>query len=201
MMLRRVNSALFEAPSGARIQVVVEAQDNNGVNDARFQYAGQILPRESILGLPGCSFTVAAVSRRFQAGVVFDPNAPAKARYDLLEVENGVKLDLQKSVKSSDSSPLIAFALDPRRLAVAASRGAGAAPVGPTPAAAAAPARRRAAGKKKVAKKRSPRKRAAGVKRVAKKTTARKTTAKKRARKTTARKQVAKRKNSPRRRR
>ncbi len=74
-MLRRVNAALFEAPPGALIRVVVEAQGNNGVNDARFEYGGQILPRETILGLPGCSFTVADFSERLEAVVVFDPGA------------------------------------------------------------------------------------------------------------------------------
>jgi hypothetical protein len=112
-MLRRVNSALFEAPLGARIQVVAEAQSNNGVNDARFEYAGQILPRETILGLPGCSFTVAASSERLEAGVVFDSGAPGGARYDLFEVENGVKSNLKKFVRSSDGSILISFAIDP----------------------------------------------------------------------------------------
>ena len=53
-MLRRVNAALFEAPAGARIEVVAQSQNNNGVNDARFEYAGRILPRETIQGLPGC---------------------------------------------------------------------------------------------------------------------------------------------------
>jgi hypothetical protein len=112
-MLRRVNGALFEAPLGARIQVVAEAQSNNGVNDARFEYAGQILPRQTILGLPGCSFTVAASSERLEAGVVFDPGAPGAARYDLFEVENGVKSNLKKFVRSSDGSILISFAIDP----------------------------------------------------------------------------------------
>ena len=117
-MLRRVNAALFEAPPGAVIQVVADAQGNNGVNDARFEYAGQILPRVTILGLPGCSFTVADFSERLEAVVVFDPAAPASARYDLFEVENGVKSDLQKSTKHSDSSPLISFTIDPIFVAV-----------------------------------------------------------------------------------
>lgn len=119
-MLRRVNAALFEAPPGAAIQVVAEALGNNGVNDARFEYAGQILPRLMILGLPGCSFFVADVSERLEAVVVFDPAAPGSARYDLFEVENGVKTDLQKSTKHSDSAPLISFTIDPVFVAIRA---------------------------------------------------------------------------------
>lgn len=119
-MLRRVNPALFEAPRGARVQVVVESQGNNGVNDATFEYGGDRLPRETILGLPGCSFTVAG-ARRLEAGVVFDPGAPGSARYDMFEVENGVRSDLNKSVEHSRSAPLIAFTIDP---VAAATRGA-----------------------------------------------------------------------------
>src|SRR6266498_4898908 len=37
-MLRRINAALFEAPAGARIEIVAESQNNNGVTDARFEY-------------------------------------------------------------------------------------------------------------------------------------------------------------------
>jgi len=112
-MLRRVNSALFRAPAGARIQVVTQAQGNNGVNDARFEYAQQILPRETILGLPGCSFTVAGTSEGLEAVVVFDPAAPGTARYDLFEVENGIANALQKSVTAANASPLIGFTIDP----------------------------------------------------------------------------------------
>ena len=112
-MLRRVNAALFEAPVGARIQVVAVAQENNGVNDARFEYAGQILPRETIQGLPGCSFTVADAREGLEAAVVFDPAAPGSARYDLFEVENGAMLDLHKSTRHSDFSPLISFTIKP----------------------------------------------------------------------------------------
>jgi hypothetical protein len=146
-MLRRVNAALFEAPAGAPIQVVAEAQGNNGVSDARFEYAGQILPRETILGLPGCSFTVTDFSEGLQAVVVFDPAAPGSARYDLFEIENGVKSALHKSVKHSESSPLISFTIDPVPLAAA------------EPARAAAPRLPRAG--KKAAKRKATRKKAA----------------------------------------
>jgi hypothetical protein len=158
-MLRRVNAALFEAPPGAVIQVVAEAQGNSGVNDARFEYAGQILPRAMILGLPGCSFTVADLSERLEAVVVFDPGAPGSARYDLFEVENGVKSALQKSTKHSDSTPLISFTIDPVFVAV-----------GSRPRSAAPRSIRKAAPKK-------------ARKRTAKKKPARKTPAKKTARK------------------
>jgi len=117
-MLRRVNAALFEAPAGARIQVVAAAQENNGVNDARFEYAGQILPRETIQGLPGCSFTVADAREGLEAAVVFDPAAPGSARYDLFEIENGATLDLHKSTTHSDFSPLISFTIKPEPIEV-----------------------------------------------------------------------------------
>jgi hypothetical protein len=119
-MLRRVNAALFEAPAGATIQVVALAQGNNGVNDARFEYGGQILPRETIQGLPGCSFTVADSREGLEAAVVFDPAAPGSARYDLFEVENGATLDLHKSTRQSDFSPLISFTIRPEFIGVAA---------------------------------------------------------------------------------
>ena len=166
-MLRRVNAALFEAPPAARIQVVAEAQGNNGVNDARFEYAGRILPREKILGLPGCSFTVAGSSERLEAVVVFDPGAPRSARYDLFEVENGVKSALQKFTKRSESAPLISFTIDPVLLAVAppvprvavvrpstARRPVTATAVKPK-AATKKPAKKTAAAKKKAAKKKT----------------------------------------------
>jgi hypothetical protein len=119
-MLRRVHTALFEAPAGARIEIVVESQGNNGVNDARFEYAGRVLPRETILGLPGCSFTVENTSRILEAVVVFDTAAPGTARYDMFEVENGVKSDLQKSTRHSQSVPQIGFAIDPLPVAAVA---------------------------------------------------------------------------------
>ena len=117
-MLRRVNAALFEAPAGARIEVVAESQNNNGVNDARFEYAGRILAREIIQGLPGCSFIVEEAIAQLQAVVAFADTAPDIARYDLAEVENGVKSNLGKFTMKSDGSPLISFAIDP--IAVAA---------------------------------------------------------------------------------
>ena len=111
-MLERVSAALFRAPAGADIQIVAEAQNNNGVNAATFEYAGQPVAAESILNLPGCSFTVADATEDFEAGVVFDPAAPPTARYDLFEIENGVKRPLQKFVRNSDSLPVLAFTLE-----------------------------------------------------------------------------------------
>ena len=119
-MLRRVNAALFEAPAGARIQLVAESQNNNGVNDARFEYANAILPREVIMGRPGCSFTVGAATEQLESVVAFSITAPGSARYDLFEVENGVLMNLGKSVRNSGGAPLIAFAIDPTVLAVPA---------------------------------------------------------------------------------
>src|SRR6266498_1723287 len=112
-MLRRINAALFEAPAGARIEIVAESQNNNGVTDARFEYDGALLDREQILGLPGCSFTVAETHARLQAVVAFADSAPGTARYDLSEVENGVLSNLNKFTLKSDASPLIDFVIDP----------------------------------------------------------------------------------------
>ena len=187
-MLRRVNSALFEAPPGARIQVVAEAQGNNGVNDARFEYARQMLPRETILGLPGCSFTVAGSSQRLEAGVVFDPGASGAARYDLFEVENGVTSNLKKFVRQSDGSSLISFAIDPVLVAAGAPM-AGAPPAGAPTRMARRPTARKAAVKKAAKKKRPARKTAA--KKAARKTarkTLRKTTGRRR---TTAKRKMS----------
>jgi hypothetical protein len=153
-MLRRFNSALYEAPPGAQIQIVVEGQDNNGVEDARFQYGSDVLPREIILGLPGCSFTVDSSRKRLEAVVVFDPGAAGSARYDMFEVESGVKSALGKSVTNSSSAPLMAFAVDPvAALAAAAPIGMAAAGFA-RPIAGKAPKQRTAKKKKKtVAKK------------------------------------------------
>ena len=122
-MLRRITSALFEAPAGQQIQVVTQSQRNNGVNDARFEYAGNVLDREQIQGLPGCTFIVAATRERLQAVVAFDEDAPGDARYDLFEVESGSLSNLRKNVSKADGSPLIDFAIDAIAVAVAAGAG------------------------------------------------------------------------------
>jgi hypothetical protein len=152
LMLRRVNAALFEAPAGARIELVAESRNNNGVLDARFEYAGAVLPRETISGLPGCSFTVNRTSGRLQAVVAFDPGAPGNARYDLSEVENGVLSNLGKFTLKSDSSPLLDFVIDPvaAPLGMAPVTPGGSALAAPT-AVAPAPAEKRAAAKKRAA--------------------------------------------------
>lgn len=151
-MLRRVNAALFEAPAGARIEVVADSRNNNGVADARFEYAGAVLPRQTIAGLPGCSFTVQGTSGRLQAVVVFDSAAPGNARYDLSEVENGVLSQLGKFTLKSDGSPLIDFTIDPvaAALAMAAALPEPSA-LAAAPAPAPAPARKGAAAKKRAA--------------------------------------------------
>ena len=120
-MLRKVSGEVYEAPPGARIQIVVESQNNNGVNDARFEYANRTLDRETILGLPGCSFTVADDREGFQVGVVFDPAAPTSAVYNLFEVENGGKSDLRKAAKNN-GDPLVGFTIAPVPVADDASR-------------------------------------------------------------------------------
>ena len=187
-MLRRVNAALFEAPTGARIQIVAESQGNNGVNAARFQFGTEVFDAETILGLPGCTFDFAGVRDLFESVVVFDPTAPGSARYDLLEVENGVKRALGKFTRNSDSAPLIGFTIRPAAAGVAAG-----AATAPSP----APKRPRAGltGAKKRAAKKSPAKKSAASKKTAKK----KATKKKAGKRKSAKKTPAKRKTSRRR--
>src|SRR5262245_12688472 len=117
-MLRRVNATLFQAPAGARIELVAESRNNNGVNDARFEYADRILPRATIQGLPGCSFDVDGETAQLQAVVAFATTSPGTARYDLSEIENGVKSNLGKFTLNSDG-PLISFAIEPTPTAAA----------------------------------------------------------------------------------
>jgi hypothetical protein len=188
-MLRRINAELFQAPAGARIQIVAESQGNNGFSEARFEY-GSPLPPETILGLPGCSFTVEDFTEGVEAVVVFDPDAPGSARYDLFEVEGGVKSDLGKFVRNSDSAPQIGFALQPVAVPVRAAARRSAARKGTSTRKAAkkrgrktaakrsktaarkAPVRRSAARKKATGKKTL--RRAAGTRQTSSKRTARK---------------------------
>jgi hypothetical protein len=178
-MLRRVNATVFAAPAGARIQIVAESQNNNGVHEARFEYGNRVLDAERILNRPGCSITVDDDSALFDATVIFDPSAPASAQYDLFEVENGVKSALGKFTRSSDG-PTINFAIDPTLVPVGASRdlafpsaaaprAAGAARPKPKKAARrakkAAPRTKKAAAPKRQAKARKPSKRVASNKR------------------------------------
>ena len=190
-MLRRFNAALYEAPSGARIQIVVDSQDNNGVKDARFQYGTDILDRETILGLPGCTFTVGPTREQFQAGVVFDPAAPGSARYDMFEVENGVASPLSKNVKNSASAPLLAFAVDPVASVAAAAPVGMARPAGARAAAPTTTKKKTAARKKSAAKKKTAKKKTAPAK---KKTARTKTTARKAVKKTAPKKRKTSRK-------
>jgi hypothetical protein len=182
-MLRRVSPALFEAPAGQRIQIVTRSQSNDGVNAARFEYGGTVLmPPQVIGGLPGCTFTIApsGLRKRFEALVVFSPNAGDSARYDLFEVTaGGGEVDLQEHVSKGDSAPLIDFVIE-------GTAGPAGAPPPPGPAGAPAPVRakrpRRAAKKKKAAaarkktKKTAPKRKPAATKRKApkKKATVRK---------------------------
>ena len=119
-MLKRVTGALFEADAGSRIQLVVQARSNNGTEAARFEYDSIVLPAQTILGHPGCTFAVVPAIRQFEAIVVFDPAAPAGARYDLFEVNSAGGLTaLGENVTSGASAPLIGFGVDGLRVAVA----------------------------------------------------------------------------------
>lgn len=164
-MLRKINETLFSAPRGRTIQLVVESQGNNTVNEARFEYAGEQLDPERIGGLPGCTFTVADTREILEAGVVFAGGVTG-ARYDMFEVENGVRSPLDKSVRSSEASPIIAFTIRPD----AAPLGMAAAPGAPPPAMkqpAAKKKKKKAAAKKKTAKKKAATKKAAAKKKTA----------------------------------
>lgn len=122
-MLRRVTSLTYKAPVGARIQIVAESQDNEDFHDARFEFDLQVLDPETVLDRPGCTFTFEDTAR-LQAFVTFQDGAPGTARYDLFEVENGVKRSLEKFVRKSQSAPQLAFTIEPEEEAVAAAAAA-----------------------------------------------------------------------------
>jgi hypothetical protein len=149
-MLRRLSSVTYKAPVGAQIQIVAESQDNEDFHDARFEFDLQVLDRETILGRPGCTFTFEDTAR-LQAFVTFQDGAPGTARYDLFEVENGVKRSLEKFVRKSQSAPQMAFTIEPEEEAAIAA--AGAAPMAEPAAARARPMKGLAA--RKTAKKRA----------------------------------------------
>jgi len=112
-MLKQISGDRFQADAGEQIQIVARSRNNDGVNDARFEYASSVLPRSVIQGLPGASFTVRNGRQQFQAVVMFADNAAATARYDLFEVDEvGGLSDLGQFVTADDSSPLAGFAVE-----------------------------------------------------------------------------------------
>src|SRR5262245_30086509 len=112
-MLRHVSGNRFEADVDVDIQIVARAQNNDGVNDARFEYNNSNLTPKVIQGLPGGSFTVKNGRKQFQAVVMFAANASPSARYDLFEVDEvGGLSDLQQSVSKNDGAPLVGFAVE-----------------------------------------------------------------------------------------
>jgi hypothetical protein len=173
-MLRR-DGSLFRAPAGATIQVVAESQNNDDIHASQFEYAREALPGETILDRPGCTFTVADEGERLEAEVEFTDTAPDSARYDLFEVENGVKRPLGKFTKKSDFSNLVGFTIEPDPADTDAAERAA------TATRRAAPGRRRAAvaiGRK--AKKGTARRKAARRKTSARRTGAKQTLARSR---------------------
>ena len=109
-MLTRIGADRSSAPTGQRTQIVSRSRNNNGVNDARFEYDGVVLPRETVQGLPACTFTIVPATKTFEAVVDFDPGAPSTARYDLFEVDpSGGLIDLQEDAFPVD--PLINFGI------------------------------------------------------------------------------------------
>lgn len=157
-MLVRIGADRFAAPVGQQTQIVSRSRNNNGVNDARYEYNGTVLQRQTIQGLPGCTFTVVAATQTFEAVVAFDPATAATARYDLFEVDpGGGLLDLQEDAFPAD--PVINFGITGEPAAAAAVR-AGVTRAGAARAGRArenrAPARKRAAARKR--QKAAPRK-------------------------------------------
>ncbi len=119
-MLKRISSSLFQAPTGTPVQIVARSRDNNGVNAATFRYAQTDLKRQTIQGLPGCSFNVLLNQRSFSALVVFDPGVKPSARYDLFEVDTDGTLSDMNEATFPDADPDIAFSIEGTAAAAAA---------------------------------------------------------------------------------
>ena len=113
-MLRRVNAGLYEEDEGADVELAVKASNNDGVEDATFDYDSTVLPAHPIGGHPGCQFTVQSGTQQFRVLVVFSPSAPATARYDLFQVNAaGTLVPIAgKSVTNNGGTPLIGFGID-----------------------------------------------------------------------------------------
>jgi hypothetical protein len=123
-MLRRITFDRYEGDLGDQIALVAQSQGNNGVNDARFEYANAVLPRQVIQGRPGATFVVLPGRNRVQAVVAFDPAASAAARYDLFEVDSvGGLTDLRQHVAKIDAAPLVGFAVEGVPVAATAAAG------------------------------------------------------------------------------
>jgi hypothetical protein len=137
-MLRRVNAALYEGDLGEHVELFVVQQGNGGVETAKFEYNGIVLPAHPIQGHPGCEFTLVSGTHQFECIVVFNPAAQPAARYDLFEVNSaGGQTALNKSVTAADPTPIIGFGIEGVAVALAATPASvprGAAPVrGPAP--------------------------------------------------------------------
>jgi len=113
-MLRRVNAGLYEEDGGADVELAVKASNNGGVEAATFDYDSTVLPPHPIEGHPGCEFTVKSGIHQFRVLVVFNPAAPATARYDLFQINGaGVLVPIAgKSVTNNGGTPLIGFGID-----------------------------------------------------------------------------------------
>jgi hypothetical protein len=112
-MLKRINAGLFEEDEDSDIELAVKAQNNNGTEDARFDYNSTVLGRDTVQGHPGCRFKVRSGTRQFKVLVAFDPAAPAAARYDLFQVNAaGTLTAVGKSVSNTGGTALIGFGID-----------------------------------------------------------------------------------------
>src|SRR5438034_4095370 len=167
-MLRRIAGDRYEADAGDQIHIVTQSRSNNGVNDARFEYADDVLPRETIQGLPGCTFIVDEGRKQFQAVVTFATGVGAAARYDLFEVDEvGGLSDLDQHVTKIDSAPLVGLAIEGVAVAAAIAGRRGAARATAPPRARRAPvkarqAKRRGENRGSTARRKSTTKRAPG---------------------------------------
>ena len=112
-MLKRVTAALYVEDAGAHVQLAVIATNNKGVEDARFEYDGDVLPRGTLDSHPACRFDVKAGSHQLRVIVAFHPDARDTAHYDLLQVNDGGALQpVGASVTKAASAPIIGFGID-----------------------------------------------------------------------------------------
>jgi hypothetical protein len=181
-MLKRVTSGRYEGNEGDVVTIVTQSQGNNGVNDARFQYAGNVLPRAASSGLPAGTFTVQRGRAQFEAVVAFDPTADNSARYDVFEVDStGGLTDLREHLTKLDGSPLLAFAVDGVPVVAAVpKRMPGVAPAAPRAKTAAAKRSKPKAARKKTTGQAAAPKKGARKKVAARKSRVRRTTTRKR---------------------
>lgn len=100
-VLKKINGTDYEGAAGAEVTIVAVSQNNNGVEQAFYEYDGQTPDAATFQGHPGCKFVLKTGRKMFETLVVFAPGFP-NARYDLFEVDAGGLVDLQKGRTASD---------------------------------------------------------------------------------------------------